>query len=70
MDIKPDQPGGGLLQLVGKNEDRANLKFPLSVGRKWTYQYESRGAGSRVEIKRSVEVNVTGIEHGNDGRFA
>jgi hypothetical protein len=62
MDINPDGPGGGLLAQIGKNENRPSLKFPLSVGQKWTYEYEIRPAGARVLQKRSAEVNVTGIE--------
>jgi hypothetical protein len=62
VDINPDGPGGGLLAQIGKNENRPSLKFPLSVGQKWTYEYQTRPAGARVSQKRSVEVNVTGIE--------
>jgi hypothetical protein len=62
VDINPDGPGGGLLAQIGKHENRPSLKFPLSVGQKWTYEYQSRPAGARVSQKRSVEVNVTGIE--------
>jgi hypothetical protein len=62
VDINPDGPGGGLLAQIGKNENRPSLKFPLSVGQKWTYEYQTRPAGARVLQKRSVEVNVTGIE--------
>jgi hypothetical protein len=62
VEINPDGPGAGLLAQIGKIETRPSLKFPLSVGQKWTYQYETRPAGARVTQKRSAEVNVTGIE--------
>jgi len=62
VDINLDGPGGGLLTQIGKNEERPSLKFPLSVGQKWTYEFEITPAGARVSQKRSVEVNVTGIE--------
>ena len=62
MDIKLDGPGAGLLAHVGKNEERPTLKFPLSVGQKWSYEYQTTPTGARVEQKRSVEVNVAGIE--------
>ena len=51
-----------VLSLIGKSEQQPDLKFPLSVGQKWTYEYQDPGAGGRENIKRSVEVNVTGIE--------
>ena len=43
--IQPDGPTQGLLRLVGKSDQRPDLKFPLSVGQKWTYEYETRPAG-------------------------
>jgi hypothetical protein len=35
--IKPDGPTQALLRLVAKSDDRPDLKFPLSVGQKWSY---------------------------------
>ena len=62
--IKPDGPSQGLLRLIGKADQyqRPYLKFPLSVGQKWTYQYEGRFPGSKFYSRRSAEVNVVGIE--------
>ncbi len=61
--IRPDGPTQALLRLVGKSEQRADLKFPLSVGQKWTYQYETKLAGLPRAQRRDVEVNVVGMEH-------
>jgi len=60
--IQPDGPSQGLLRLVGKSDQRTDLKFPLSVGQKWTYQYDTRPAGLPRDQRRSVEINVAGIE--------
>lgn len=62
MDIKPGGPGDGLAALIGKQEQRPTLKFPLSVGQKWKYEYVTRPAGSNADQQRSVEAAVTGIE--------
>lgn len=62
VDVKLDGPGAGLLANIGKHEARPSLKFPLSVGQKWTYEYETTPAGARAPQKRSAEVNVIGIE--------
>ena len=51
-----------LLVGLGQNEKRLNLKFPLSVGQKWTYQYTVRPLGYPADQRRSVEVNVVGME--------
>jgi hypothetical protein len=51
-----------LLGLLGGSEERPSLKFPLSVGQKWTYEYRMRLPGAKNEQTRSVEVNVPGIE--------
>jgi hypothetical protein len=60
--INPDGPGEGLLALVGQTELRPHLRFPLSVGQKWTYEYKIRPTGAKQDQNRSVEVTVTGIE--------
>jgi len=60
--IQSDGPTQGLLRLVGKSEQRPDLKFPLSVGQTWTYQYETRPPTSKFNQRRSAEVNVVGIE--------
>ena len=52
----------GLLGLVGQREERPHLKFPLSVGQKWTYEYTVRPPNSKQDQKRSVEVSVVGME--------
>jgi hypothetical protein len=45
--IQPDGSTQGLLRLIGKSDqqERPNVKFPLSVGQKWTYQYETTPPG-------------------------
>jgi hypothetical protein len=60
--IQPEGPSQQLLRLIGKSDQRPDLKFPLSAGQKWTYDYETRPAGQPREQKRSVEVNVSGME--------
>jgi hypothetical protein len=60
--IQPDGPTQALLRLVGKSDQRTDLKFPLSMGQKWNYQYETRPAGLPRNQRRSVEVNVAGME--------
>jgi hypothetical protein len=64
MAIQPDGSTQGLLRLIGKSDqqERPNVKFPLSAGQKWTYQYETRPAGLPRDQRRSVEVNVAGME--------
>jgi hypothetical protein len=62
MPIQPDGPTQVLLGLVGKSNQRPDLKFPLSAGQKWTYQYETRPAGLPRDQRRAVEVNVVGME--------
>jgi hypothetical protein len=60
--IQPDGPTQGMLRLVEKSDRRPTLKFPLSVGQKWTYEYEVRPLASKFNQRRSAEVNVVGIE--------
>jgi hypothetical protein len=62
LDVKPDTPAEGLLGLVGRNERRPDLKFPLSIGQKWNYQLTIRPAGGRFDQRRSAEVTVVGTE--------
>src|SRR5262245_16981577 len=51
------------VRLIGKSDnERPTLKFPLSVGQKWTYQYTTRPPGSKFDQHRSAEVTVVGIE--------
>ena len=40
--VQPDGPSQDLLRLVGKSDQRPDLKFPLSAGQKWTYEYVTR----------------------------
>lgn len=49
-----------LLTLLGQSKILQDLKFPLSVGQKWSYQY--MGGIRGVRFSRSVQVDVTGIE--------
>ena len=58
----PDSPSQGLLAQLGKSEGRENLKFPLAVGQKWTYQYQTKAPGARRASTISAEVNVVGVE--------
>jgi len=53
---------GWLLHLLGKSRSLPDLKFPLSVGKKWDYQHRSRSYGSARDSLRSVQISVTGIE--------
>jgi hypothetical protein len=62
LEMKPDGPTEGLLTVVGQSEQRPQLKFPLSVGQKWTYEYKTRPPGFKQDQNRSVEVSVTGME--------
>jgi hypothetical protein len=50
-----------LLGLLGGKDERS-LKFPLSVGQKWTYQYRWRAPGARETETYYGEVNVIGVE--------
>lgn len=60
--IQPDGPTQVLLTLVGKSDQRQDLKFPLSVGQKWTYKYETRLPNTKFNTHRSAEVDVVGME--------
>ena len=60
--INPDGDTQIFLSLVGKSDQQPDLKFPLSVGQKWSYQYQTRVPGARADARRSVEVNVRGME--------
>jgi hypothetical protein len=51
-----------LLSLIGRSTQQPDLRFPLSIGQKWSYGYESAAAGTRVAIPRSVEIIVSGLE--------
>jgi hypothetical protein len=62
LEIEPDGTAETLLGAVGKSERRPDLKFPLSIGKKWDYQFAFRPAGSRQEQRRAVEVSVVGQE--------
>jgi hypothetical protein len=61
--VEPDGPTQTFVRLIGKSEDqRPTLKFPMSVGQKWTYEYVTRPPGSKFNQRRSAEVNVVGME--------
>ena len=61
--IEPDGPTQTFVRLIGqKSDQRPTLKFPLSVGQKWTYEYETKPPGSKFNQRRSAEVNVVGME--------
>jgi hypothetical protein len=60
--INQTGPTQGLLTLIGKSDQRANLKFPVSVGQKWTYAYRETPAGGRRDQNYHVDVSVAGME--------
>lgn len=62
IELKSDHPTDLLLVLLGSSKIRQDLKFPLSVGQKWSYDFRYRPIGARSEQTRSVEVRVVGIE--------
>ena len=60
--VQPDGPTQNLLRLIGKSDQQPDLKFPLSVGQKWTYEYETRPVSAKFNQRRSAEVTVVGME--------
>jgi len=62
IQIGTDDRSERLLAGFGQIEKRQALKFPLSVGQKWNYEYTTRPVGATSDQKRSVEVNVVGME--------
>jgi len=62
MVVLPDGPSQSLLALLGKSEQLQRIKFPLAVGQKWTYQYETQPPGARRAVRINAEVNVIGVE--------
>jgi len=62
LEITPDSPAEGLLGFVGKGERRQDLKFPLTFGKKWDYEYVFRPTGGRRDQRRAAEVTVVGQE--------
>lgn len=60
--IQSDGSAQTTLRWIGKSEQRQDLKFPLSVGQNWSYEYKTRPVGARQDQSRAVEVNVVGIE--------
>ncbi len=62
LEIQPDSTAETLLGVVGKSERRPDLKFPLTMGKKWDYQFINKPAGARQEQRRAVEVAVVGQE--------
>ena len=62
MVINPDGPSQGLLNYIGQSTQRTDLKFPLSVGAKWNYEYQVMPVGGKNTQRRVVEINVAGIE--------
>jgi len=57
-----DRPGEYLVLLLGLSEILQDLKFPLSVGQKWSYEYRWTSRGAKRIQPRSIEVNVSGVE--------
>jgi len=62
INVSPDTSGQNLLPLLGGTDERLSLKFPLSVGQKWTYEYRNRAPGAKSAWTHHAEVNVTGVE--------
>jgi hypothetical protein len=60
--IQPDGETQILLTVMGKSTQLQDLKFPLSVGQKWSYSYETTPPNSGGAQRRAVEINVTGTE--------
>ena len=60
--IKPDGPTQALLGLVGKSNQRPDLKFPLLSGKKWTYQFVTRPPAAKFYQRRSAEVTIGMME--------
>ena len=58
MNVSPNEPGELLLLLLGGTQERPDLKYPLVIGQKWTYQYENTPRGAKRSQTRSVEVVV------------
>lgn len=46
----------------GSYQGGQSLKFPLSIGQKWSYDYMASARGGRKETLRSAEVRAVGIE--------
>lgn len=63
-DKKEEVQSSVILALVGrsKNPGYQDLKFPLSVGQKWNFRYETTIIGTREYSIRLVEVHVAGTE--------
>ena len=53
--------GAVLFAYLGRGKIFQDLKFPLSVGDKWNYEYRGAAAGGKAKA-RSVEIRVTGVE--------
>ena len=57
---------GGILSLIGRKNNR-DLKFPLSVGQKWDYQYEHGAVGARKSFESQVTIEVSGTQQTTTG---
>jgi hypothetical protein len=57
---------GGILSLIGRKNNR-DLKFPLSVGQKWDYQYERGAVGARKSFESQVTIEVSGTQQMTTG---
>ena len=56
----------GILSLIGRKNNR-DLKFPLSVGQKWDYQYERTAVGARKSFESQVTIEVSGTQQMTTG---
>ena len=57
---------GGILSLIGRKNNR-DLKFPLSGGQKWDYQYERAAVGARKSFESQVTIEVSGTQQMTTG---
>jgi hypothetical protein len=48
--IEPDGPTQNLINWIGKSTQQQDLKFPLSVGQKWTYDYTTADGRTNQKI--------------------
>ena len=51
-----------VLALLGLSKGQEDLRFPLSLGQKWTYEYKFTPRGARRANVVSVEISVMGSE--------
>jgi hypothetical protein len=60
--VPGDSTSQALLARLGLSDELQTLRFPLSVGQKWDFTYETRAPGVKNPTRRQVEINVNGVE--------